>query len=33
MLGFIPIVKIAKINDLFNDLPAIEVDDWGGESM
>jgi hypothetical protein len=29
MLGFIPIVKKAKLNDLFTDLPVIEVSDWG----
>lgn len=28
LLGCIPIVKKAKMNDLFEDLPFIEVDDW-----
>jgi hypothetical protein len=28
LLGCIPIVKRATINDLFSDLPVIEVDDW-----
>ena len=29
LLGCIPIVKKAKMNDLFKDLPFIEVEDWG----
>lgn len=29
LLGCIPIVKKAKLNDLFEDLPFIEVEDWG----
>ena len=29
LLGCIPIVKKAKMNDLFEDLPFIEVEDWG----
>jgi len=28
LLGCIPIVKKARLNDLFEDLPVIEVDDW-----
>ncbi len=28
ILGCIPIVKVAKLNDLFTDLPAIAVQDW-----
>jgi hypothetical protein len=28
LLGCIPIIKKAKINDLFVDLPVIEVEDW-----
>jgi len=28
LLGCIPIVKRAKINDLFSDLPVITVEDW-----
>ena len=28
LLGCIPIVKKAKLNDLFEDLPFVEVDDW-----
>ncbi len=28
MLGCIPIIKKAKINELFSDLPVIEVSDW-----
>jgi len=28
LLGCIPIVKQAKLNDLFKDLPVIVVDDW-----
>lgn len=28
LLGCIPIVKKAKLNDLFKDLPVIEVEDW-----
>ena len=28
LLGCIPIVKKARINDLFIDLPVIEVQDW-----
>lgn len=28
LLGCIPIVKKAKMNDLFEDLPFVEVDDW-----
>jgi hypothetical protein len=30
LLGCIPIVKAAKINDLFQNLPVIVVDDWSG---
>jgi len=29
LLGCIPIIKKAKMNDLFEDLPFIEVEDWG----
>ncbi|QWE20918.1 hypothetical protein [Polynucleobacter sp. AP-Kolm-20A-A1] len=29
LLGCIPIVKAAKLNDLFEDLPVIAVNDWG----
>ena len=29
LLGCIPIIKKALINDLFKDLPIIEVDEWG----
>jgi hypothetical protein len=28
LLGCIPIVKTAKLNDLFTDLPVIVVNDW-----
>lgn len=28
ILGCIPIIKKAKINDLFKDLPVIEIEDW-----
>jgi len=28
LLGCIPIVKAAKLNDLFTDLPVIVVNDW-----
>ena len=29
LLGCIPIVKTAKLNDLFEDLPVVVVNDWG----
>jgi hypothetical protein len=29
LLGCIPVIKKAKMNDLFEDLPFIEVEDWG----
>jgi hypothetical protein len=33
LLGCIPIIKKANINDLFSDLPVIEVSDWGDISQ